>query len=157
MSVQREANMDLDDIPSGNIQFDDPMIAEQASILLKNTVYYGFKGLLNFGRARKPQNKFVKQSIYRINRFENKYVSSVWVSWSFILIPCTAVSYFLWNAPKYDSFNSAKESLMLFIDKSLSNMNTSSFPIHAYYSKFIQSNLCINYLNINNLSTITTE
>ena len=97
---QREANMDLDDIRSrGNMQFDDPIILKQMPILLKSqSVYYGFKGLLNFSRPRQPKNKFVEQSIYRVSRFENKYISSVWVSWSFILVPCTAVSYFLWNA-----------------------------------------------------------
>lgn len=144
------------DIPSGNIDFDDPMIAEQTPILFKNTMYYGFQGLRNFGRNRKPKNTFVTESIDRINIYQSKHISPIWVSWSFIIVPCTAMSYFLWTASKYETFNNMQKSLTLFMDKSLFSISTPSVPIHAYYSQFIESNVCRNYLNINNLCKLSS-
>ena len=66
MSTKDETENE-DNSPCGQIAWNDPMISSMIPTLYKGFFYYGFKGLLNFGRVRKPTNKFVQQSINRIN------------------------------------------------------------------------------------------
>eukprot|EP01084_Bolivina_argentea_P194072 332948_1 len=136
-------------ILSGDIQWNDPLISDMGPILFKNTIYYGLKGLLNFGRVYKPTSKFVQDSLKRVSNYETKYISSIWISWSFIIVPSTAISYFLWNPPIC-----VQDSFVYYTDKLLSNINPSTFPIYEYYLKFIQSNICQNYINMTNISKL---
>merc|ERR1719203_2450620 len=92
----------------GDIDFNDSQLAGTGTKLSKNLFHYGFKGLLNFGRRRTSDNAVVEEAVKRVSQ----HGTSIWISWSFLIIPTSAMSYLLWNAPKYPSFNSVIDSLI---------------------------------------------